>query len=274
MAFTSDTAVRSLGNGRYAAEVRESWRVTRGPNGGFVVAILLHAMDAELAEREVAQPGQGRTPRSLTVHFLDPLLPGPCQIETRIERAGRSVATLSGRVVQEDRLCALALAAYSIPRESITLDETRMPQVPPPEALPPLVLPPIFAPPFAQQYEMRWALGDLPLSGSTRSVSGAWIRPAEPEPLSWALLAAMTDALPPTIFPRLREPIAAPTIDLSIHLRASLPLPDARPDDFYLATFSSSLAADGYFEEDGAIWSKDGQLLAQSRQLALLPAAR
>ena len=37
-----------------------------------------------------------------------------------------------------------------------------------------------------------------------------------------------------------------------------------------LARFTSSTSAGGFFEEDGALWSPDGTLLAQSRQLALL----
>ena len=60
-----------------------------------------------------------------------------------------------------------------------------------------------------------------------------------------------------------------PTIDLSVHFRAPMP-PAARPDDPYLCVFRSQIARDGYVEEDGEIWTRDGILLAQSRQLALL----
>jgi hypothetical protein len=42
------------------------------------------------------------------------------------------------------------------------------------------------------------------------------------------------------------------------------------PEDHCLAVFHSRLAHGGYVEEDGEIWSPGGQLLAQSRQLAVI----
>jgi acyl-CoA thioesterase len=43
-----------------------------------------------------------------------------------------------------------------------------------------------------------------------------------------------------------------------------------RLDDYVLAVFRSRYASEGFVEEDGEIWSPDGQLLAQSRQLAVM----
>jgi hypothetical protein len=49
-----------------------------------------------------------------------------------------------------------------------------------------------------------------------------------------------------------------------------LPLASGRPEDLYLGIFTSTVARDGFFEEDGVLWAPDGTLVAQSRQLALL----
>jgi hypothetical protein len=43
-----------------------------------------------------------------------------------------------------------------------------------------------------------------------------------------------------------------------------------RPPDMGELRVRSSTSAGGLFEEDGELWSRDGVLLAQSRQLALL----
>jgi len=55
-----------------------------------------------------------------------------------------------------------------------------------------------------------------------------------------------------------------------VHFRTPLPPSGAAPADAYLAVFRSGPARHGFVEEDGELWSRDGTLLAQSRQLALL----
>ena len=70
--------------------------------------------------------------------------------------------------------------------------------------------------------------------------------------------------------------VGLPTLELTIHFHCQLPLADSRAGDFYLTLFRSQTARDGFVEEDGEIWSGNGTLIAQSRQLAVFlgPATR
>ncbi len=150
------------------------------------------------------------------------------------------------------------------------LAELRMPAVEPPEELyspEPEQVPGM--PAMMRNYSLRPALGDAAFSGGPPH-SGVWMRAREPRLLDAPLAAAILDAWFPAPFIGLDRPVPAPTIDYTVHFRAPLPEPGASAEDPYLATFRSGLARGGFFEGDGELWSQDGQLLAHSRQLALL----
>jgi len=261
--FDRDTAVELLdpGLGVHQGHVDPGWWVVQGPNGGYLAAILLRA----LAQR--VEPA--RAARSLTVHYTARAGAGPVRIETRVVREGRSLSTVTGRMLQGERLLALALAAFSRPRPGASFDHAEMPEVAAPEACPSFPS----RVPFHDRFEHRWAIGGPPGSGSREARIGGWIRGAEPQLAGAPLVAAFTDAWPPACFAWMSEGVilgGVPTIDLTIHFRRELPLAAALPDDFYLAVFRSRVAEQGFIEEDGEVWSRDGSLLAQSRQLAVL----
>lgn len=260
--FDLDTAVQDLGDGRFAAEMSERWWVDRGPNGGYVAAVILRAIQAAATLK--------RAPRSLTVQFPRAPLAGPVEIAVSTEREGRTVTFLSARMEQQGKLQATALAVLADDLDVSGFTELKMPDVEPPAELyspdPQRVagMPTMF-----QNYSVRPALGDEAFSGGA-PYSGLWIRAREPRLLDAPLAAAILDAWFPAPFIRLERPVPAPTIDYTVHFRAPLPEPGASAEDPYLATFRSGLARGGFFEEDGELWSRDGSLLAQSRQLALL----
>lgn len=251
--FDTDTAVV---DGR--AIVSEDWFVVRGPNGGYLAAMLVNALGQAVAP--------DRRPRSLTIHYVAAPAPGPLDIATTIERDGRSFTFLSARMEQDGKLMATALAAYSGERAGIEWREEEMPAVPPAAAIEPFPAGPPF-PPFAAHWEMRSVVPSLPFSGGERAESGGWIRLREPRALDYPLVAALTDAWFPAAFSRLRSPEALPTIDLTIHFRAA---PALAAGESVLAMFRSRHAGGGFVEEDGTLWAPDGTLIAQSRQLALL----
>ena len=270
--FERDTAVRRLDEATYQAEINDGWWIVRGPNGGYLAAIMLRAFTETVADAE-------RAPRSITLHFTAPPAEGPVRIETAVERTGRSLTTVTGRMWQEERLCVVALAAFSKPRTAPEFQDHAMPDVPPPDEAKPLA--PIAAIASAgriigirERYDQREVPSET-LGPPGQAVTGGWTRLSDPSVADAALIVAMSDGWPPAIRHRILAdgtplPRGVPTVDLTVHFRRELPLAGARPDDFLLTVFQTRMSMEGFLEEDGEIWSRNGVLVAHSRQLGLL----
>ena len=266
MSFDADIALQPGADGAYAGAIVEGWDTPRGPLGGYVMAIVLHGM-------QLAVDDAARQPRSLSVHFLRPPHAGPVTVHPTIERAGRTVTNATARLEQDGRLIALAVGAFSTPWESPLLADAPMPDVAPPDparpALPPLA-PGQPRPSFTQRLTMQHRFGDRAFSSSPHGEVGGWLGLREERSIDAPALVLLADAWFPAPWPRLRELAPAPTVDLTVHFRAPLPL----PDDILLGRFRSRLVRDGFFDEDGELWAQDGTLVAQSRQLGLLIGAQ
>lgn len=262
--FDDDVALRIAGPGTFDLDVPAHWRVGRaGTNGGYVAAAVTAAMTATVAQPE-------RRPRSLTVHYLAGCQPGPATIAVTTERAGRSLTALSARMTQGDALVALAIGAFARDRAGLDYARLPMPEAPPPEEVDVLDFAGAGRPGFPANWEYRPCVGAIPGMQATEAISGGWIRPAELRIVDAPLLAAMADAWLPPVLVLMDQPRGiVPTIDLTVHFRTAVPLPDAAPGDWCMAVFESRIGAEGYWESDGTIWSRDGRVLAQARQLAL-----
>ena len=257
--FERATAVAAAGEGRWTGSMDEAWFAPRGPNGGFVAAVVLRAM-----QERVADPL--RRPRSLTLHYLRPPAAGEVEVAVAVEREGRRLSTVSARLEQGGRLCVVALAAFSDEFPTVADYADAAPEVAAPETIEPSARHPAL-PPIAHRFETRPAVGPAPFSGADEALTGGWIAFADgPQPIDAPALALLADAWLPAPFTRLTEPVGAPTVDLTIHFRA----PEVVVEEPVLAVFRSRVAHAGCCEEDGELWSADGRLLAQSRQLALL----
>lgn len=260
--FDLDTRIERIGEGRFDTEISRRWWVGRGPNGGFVAALFMRAVESTA--------GSGRAPRSLTIHFPRAPVPGPAQLTVTIEREGSRATFLTARLDQAGEIQATAQVVLSESWEADGFSELEMPAVDPPQELyEPDPAEVDGMPAMMQNYSVSPALGATAFSGGEPR-TGVWIRAREPRLLDPPLAAAILDAWFPAPFVRLARPALAPTIDYTVHFRTPLPPPAAEPADAYLAVFSSGLARHGFVEEDGQLWSHDGVLLAQSRQLALL----
>ena len=257
--FDADTSVTQLDDHRYGTTLLDTWNIVAGPNGGYLAALIARAMTNSVAEPE-------RGLRSLTVHYLARPEFDAVEIAVDIVRQGRSLSTLQATMTQGDRPICAAIAAFSVPWESNETwslplsahahDETSLGD----DGV---------RPPVHQNWSGR-PIVDAPFfSGEGSPRVGQWIRAVKPRELDAVELVAIADALPPAGFPRMTQGAAMPTVDLTVHIRASLPLVDPPDDERVYAECNTHHVADGFADDDCHIWSSDGRLLAQSRQLAI-----
>jgi acyl-CoA thioesterase len=248
-------------HGRLRGAIPEGWKVVVGIHGGLQAALLTKA--AKLAA------GPDRRLRSISIHFIRPARAGAITIDTEVVREGTGLTSMSLRLEQDGEPVALALAAAGIDRESEPHDRLPIPVSGPPEDFQPIPYIDGLMPQFMEHAELRMTSGGGPGNPSadgTASVS-AWMRPIGDGPLDEPAVAFLSDFAWPTVFALRGEVSGAPTIDLTIHFRSKLP-PEGE-DGWAFGQFESRLGRDGYFEEDGVLWSRDGTPLAHSRQLAL-----
>jgi len=90
------------------------------------------------------------------------------------------------------------------------------------------------------------------------------MRFADGRPLDLRALAVAADAFPPPAF-HVMDMGWVPTLELTVHFRA-------KPKGRWLrCRFGTRFVFGGHLEEDGEMWDEDGQLVALSRQMAIVP---
>lgn len=263
-------AVERRGPGEYAAELGAGWVVGGGVNGGYVLAVLGHAVSVELAP--VGHPD----PVSLSAYFLSPSRPGPAVVRVRTLRSGRRRTSVAATLVQQEqgveveRVTVLGLFGALRDDDPEVERQLDAPALPPVEECVPSRFPPdqvAASAPLLDRFGTRldpayagWAAG----RPSGRGVLQGWFTLADERPLDPVALLLVVDALPPATFD-LGRPGWAPTLELTAYVRAA-PAPGPA-----IVRHRTHTVAGGRFEEDCEVWDSTGRLVAQSRQLALLP---
>jgi acyl-CoA thioesterase len=264
MVFDDDTTLSPAGDDAFQGELDPTWWTPRGPLGGYVMALMMRGMQMTVDDA-------ARQPRSMTVHFLRPPHEGRVTVHATVERSGRSLSTVSARLEQGGEQMALALAAFSSPWESPLLDGTTMPDAEPAGPRVPAAGPGMEkAPPFTRRLTMQPRFGEPPFTRAEEALVGGWIGLIEERPVDALTILVLADAWYPAPWPRLGALAPAPTVEMTVHFRSPLPLADG----LMLGRFRSRLVRDGFFDEDGELWTPEGTLVAGSRQLGLLLGAQ
>lgn len=161
-----------------------------GPFGGVTAAVLMNAV--------LSDPRAAGDPVALSVNFCTGAKPGPFQIETRLERAGKYVQHWSLRQMQGDTVCSTATIVTGQRHETFAHQVSAMPQVPAADQI--KRIPPPDALRFLHQYDFRFVEGAPELTAERDTpgsdLSRIWMRDAQPRALDWTSLAALSDGFP------------------------------------------------------------------------------
>lgn len=263
-AFAEATAVTQTsladGSGRFDAEVRSGWDIGGNANGGYLMAIAGRAMSETV----------GRPPLTLTAHYLRPGPAGPCVVETSTVRSGRRLATATATLSAGGRETIRLLGTFGdqmpggselTTEQPVTLPAYEDCEVPPDPTEGP-------RPEIFDRLALRIRPGDegfrFGKPTGTAEIRG-WFAFADGEPIDAIGLLLVVDSFPPPIF-NTSLPVAwVPTIELTVHIRG-VPAPGP-----LRCAFRSRFIRDGLLDEEGEVWDSSGALVAQSRQLALVP---
>lgn len=256
--FRDATAVERRSDGSYAAEIREGWDIGGNANGGYLLALAARAMADAV----------GRPPLTITCHYLRPAPAGTCTVDVDVVRSGRRLATVSATLVQDGQRVVTLLGTFGdqqpggpgvvtvAPFAIAPFDEcTRRP-------------PTAEAPAIMANLNCRIHPGDARFAEgepSGRPEMRGWFDLADGEPIDAFGLLLATDCFPPAIFNTEVSVAWVPTVELTVHVRGT---PEPGP---LRCRFVSRSIRDGVLEEDGEVWDAADTLVAQSRQLALMP---
>lgn len=232
--------------------------VKGGPNGGYLAALAIRA----------ARQGLLIDPpvRTVSVRYVTRPEFAPVVLSPDLLRGARTTAF--ARVTAEQAHELMFAADVTFGSDAAAAAEhrpERAPDVAPPDALSPLApLPGV--PHFTDLVDYRWAGGGVPFSGGDEALIRLWMRVNDGEPLDAHRLAFLLDAIFPSFYTVLRAPAPAATVDLRYDFARAI-TPDLAPDGWALFEFRTRDWAGGWAVEDGAAWSRSGELLGVARQL-------
>lgn len=229
----------------WSAVVPAGWGQGRTAFGGLVAAYLARAVEA----------GHDRSVHGADTFFLAPVAPGPIRLEQTHERSGKYVSHVEMAMIQGDEKVAVGrfLLAEDTPG---VVDAVPAPGLPEKDFEAALVMPYIdgVTPEFSKHFDIRIGEGEIPFSGSSRAVTGGFVRNSGPANGVAALLTHI-DAWPPPVLSLVDRPAAASTVRWHVQFHADVKAVDGQQWSWFrsesqwrtgrLATVVGSLVRDG-----------------------------
>ncbi|MET9328369.1 thioesterase family protein [Tsukamurella sp. NPDC003166] len=269
MALFADLVSVTKAPGGYTAEIDPTWSVGTKVHGGALLAVLAAGAQAAYLEDDGADPAV--VPVVISAEYLGAPDPGTVELRTRVAKRGRTTSVVNVEAVQGERVYVQASVTLAQRdegderyREPNPLDD--MPATPSADALdwdPEHPAAKVFK--VGRVAEVRYVGSTLPvIEGRTGPAeTRGWVRLRE-EPLSGLFALLATDISLPVVA-NLGGVGWAPTLTLTASVRRE-PAPG-----WLRFRASAPVVGQRWFEEDHLLVDESGQVVATSRQLAMMP---
>ena len=257
-------ALQSAGRNTWSSPCSPLYWNTIGPFGGWIAAMLLHAVMCE-------DEAHG-DPVALQAQFIGSLRMAPFTVRTACIRQNRTTAFWRSEIRQAredgaaEAICAHATVTLSGWRDTFTLADARMPAVPAASALPTAPPRTYSTPEFLRRYDYRLASASM-FAGADNMNSHLWVRDAEPRGLDARSISAICDAPFPSLWLRLAEPVMITTLVYNVFFRVPAAALANAGTGHVLLDSRCDVANDGFHDQATNLWSESGRLLAQTQQL-------
>jgi acyl-coenzyme A thioesterase PaaI-like protein len=272
--FTTAMTLREVEPGVYDGELNKHWTIGPKVHGGAMLALC-----AQAARTAGGGESSGLEPVAVSASFLWAPDPGPMRLVTSMRKRGRRISVVDVEMMQGDRTAVHAVVNLGEPEHFSPGGDT----APLLSANPVLDLmapePPDDIEPIGPGHplaglvhlgegcEIRPLLSTMQRGATGRApMLQMWARPRDVAPD--ALFALMCGDLSAPVTFAVDRTGWAPTIQLTAFLRG-------RPADGWLRVVCTCLEiGHDWFDEDHIVVDSLGRLVAQSRQLAMVPAQR
>ncbi len=254
--YDIDTASRPRGDGVRDLTLTDRWNTPLGkPNGGYILAAMLRGLGEEMGADE---------PMVAAISYLASPETGAAELRTTSLRHGRRVQTGEAALWEGDRHIAQLLASFGARTGGRTLELGTPPPLPSPdecadprdEGMPPGGI-------FDRvDYRLATRPGWADGKPSGDPTVELWQRLADGREIDLPALAFLCDAYAPPVM-EIGE-FQSMSVQLTVHMHR-------QPAPGWIATrLTTRHVINGYHEEDCELWDEAGDLVAQSRQLAIL----
>jgi len=256
------TRLAPLAEGWWTGATHPAYANMAGPFGGVTAAALLNAV--------LVDPRRVADPIALTVNFCGPIADGEFEIETRLQRGGKTTQHWSMELRQNGMVCTTASAVCGARKPVWSHYPVKGPTAPPLNGVPEMSK--AGGPQWTRRYSFRFVEGGLDnfprTDGLIRSARTlAYIQDMPERPLDFVSLAALSDAF----FVRIMhargtfQPMA--TVSLTSYFHADAEELAAIGATLLLGEADAAIFHNGFGDQTSALWTPDGRLVANGVQI-------